>query len=42
MAAPQPYIDYPKPKEGDDLSYVFPNDNNPALRGLPLVLAAAL
>lgn len=42
MAASRPFIDYPRPKEGEDLSYVFPNDKNPAVRGLPLVIAAAL
>ncbi|CAK7219026.1 hypothetical protein SCUCBS95973_003683 [Sporothrix curviconia] len=42
MAAARPFIDYPKPKEGDDLSYVYPNDKNPAIRGLPLVLASSL
>ncbi|KJR81536.1 amidase [Sporothrix schenckii 1099-18] len=42
MAAARPFIDYPVPKEGDDLTYVFPNDKNPAVRGLPLVLVAGL
>lgn len=39
---PQRFANYPKPVEATNISYKFEDDKNPALRGLPLAIGAAI
>ncbi|ROW18060.1 hypothetical protein VPNG_00483 [Cytospora leucostoma] len=42
MAPSQRFADYPKPVEATNISYKVEEDKNPALRGLPLAIGAAI
>ncbi|KUI58690.1 Fatty acid amide hydrolase [Cytospora mali] len=42
MAPSQRFANYPKAVEATDISYKVEKDNNPALRGLPLAIGAAI
>lgn len=42
MAPPRKFAGYPGAKEATNISYHFQEGNNPALRGIPLYLGAAL
>ncbi|KAL6413544.1 hypothetical protein AUP68_03059 [Ilyonectria robusta] len=42
MAPPTAFADYPEPNEGPDTKYNPKIDQNPVLRGLPLVIGANL
>lgn len=42
MAPPRRFADYPGAKEATDISYRTEEGQNPVLRGLPLVIGAAM
>ncbi|ROV93414.1 hypothetical protein VMCG_08415 [Cytospora schulzeri] len=42
MAPSQRFANYPKPTEATNISYKVEDDKNPALRGLPLAIGAAI
>lgn len=42
MAPPQDFIDYPRPEEGPKVEYTVNAQQNPVLRGLPLLIASHL
>ncbi len=42
MAPSRPFANYPEAREAPDLTYRPEKDKNPALRGLPLVIASTL
>lgn len=42
MAPSQRFADYPKAAEATNISYKVEEDKNPALRGLPLAIGAAM
>lgn len=42
MAPTQRYADYPPVQEASYISYKIEEDKNPALRGLPLAIGAAM
>lgn len=42
MASTTGFIDYPEPIEGPDDAYKPKEENNPVLRGVPLVLFSRL
>lgn len=42
MAPTQRFANYPAPKEATNISYKTHEGSNPALRGLPLAMAAAV
>ena len=42
MAPSQRYADYPPAQEASYISYKTEEDKNPALRGMPLAIGAAM
>jgi hypothetical protein len=42
MASSQRYADYPPAQEASYISYKTEEDKNPALRGMPLAIGAAM
>ncbi len=40
--ASRPFINYPAPKEAEDLTYTWLDDKNPTIRGLTLAIAATM